>query len=147
MHDGGISNLHDVVRTMIVTPYFCGGNSLDVVLSRLSADAPLVKRFEQLAAAHNFSIDAYVFHQANKFMLDRLREECGNLDPAKFFNNIMTRGNTVSSSIPIAIIDASRDGLVHPGSRALLVGFGVGLSWGACFARFPENFRVAPLED
>ncbi len=46
MHDGGISNLHDVVRTMIVTPYFCGGNSLDVVLSRLSADAPLVKRFE-----------------------------------------------------------------------------------------------------
>ena len=93
------------------------------------------------------SVDAYIFHQANKFMLDRLREECGNLDPAKFFNNIMTRGNTVSSSIPIAIIDASRDGLVHPGSRALLVGFGVGLSWGACFARFPENFRVAPLED
>ena len=46
MHDGGISNLHDVVRTMIVTPYFCGGNSLDVALSRLSADAPLVKRFE-----------------------------------------------------------------------------------------------------
>jgi len=46
MHDGGMSNLHDVVRTMIVTPYFCGGGSLDVVLSRLSADAPLAKRFE-----------------------------------------------------------------------------------------------------
>ena len=46
MHDGGISNLHDVVRTMIVTPYFCGGRSLDVAVSRLSADAPLVKRFE-----------------------------------------------------------------------------------------------------
>ena len=46
MHDGGITNLHDVVRTMVVTPYFCGGNSLDVALSRLSADAPLVKRFE-----------------------------------------------------------------------------------------------------
>ncbi len=108
---------------------------------------PLVSRLERLAADRGASVDAYIFHQANKFMLDRLREECGNLDPAKFFNNIMTRGNTVSSSIPIAIIDASRDGLVHPGSRALLVGFGVGLSWGACFARFPENFRVAPLED
>lgn len=46
MHDGGMSNLHDVVRAMIVTPHFCGGNSLDVALSRLSADAPLVRRFE-----------------------------------------------------------------------------------------------------
>ena len=108
---------------------------------------PLVKRCQDIAAEHNVSIDAYIFHQANKFMLDRLREECGNLDKKKFYNNIMTRGNTVSSSIPIAIIDAVRDGMVAPGMCALLVGFGVGLSWGAGLVRFPENFQVVPLDD
>lgn len=114
--------------------------SIDVV-------PPLVKRFNNLAQERGVDIDAYVFHQANKFMLDRLREECGDLDKSKFFNNVMTRGNTVSSSIPIAVIDAYRDGMIRPGSSALLVGFGVGLSWGACLVRFPENFQVVLLED
>ena len=112
--------------------------SIDVV-------PPLVKRFEQLAAAHNFSIDAYVFHQANKFMLDRLRDLC-EIAPEKYFNSVETRANTVSSTIPIALIDASRSGLVRPGATALLCGFGVGLSWGACLARFPSNFAVCPLD-
>lgn len=108
---------------------------------------PLVKRMEALAKARDAQIDAYIFHQANKFMLDRLREECGDLDRDKFFNNMMTRGNTVSSSIPIAMIDATRDGMIKPGSCALLVGFGVGLSWGAGFVRLPDDFRVAFLDD
>ncbi len=114
--------------------------SIDVV-------PPLVKRFEALAQERSTPIDAYIFHQANKFMLDRLREECGDLEQSKFFNNVMHRGNTVSSSIPIALIDASAAGMLKPCSCALLVGFGVGLSWGAGLARFPENFQVVPLED
>ena len=106
---------------------------------------PIVKRFEELAASRGTTIDAYLFHQANKFMLDRLRDLC-EIDPAKYFNDVSTRGNTVSSTIPIATIDAVKTGLVTPGSCALLVGFGVGLSWGAGLARFPETFRVVPLE-
>ena len=123
--------------------YMNGGGifsfSIDVV-------PQLVRRMEALARERETQIDAYIFHQANKFMLDRLREECDDLDKTKFFNNIMTRGNTVSSSVPIAIIDAARDGYIRPGSCAMLVGFGVGLSWGACLVRFPMNFQVAPLE-
>lgn len=46
LHDGSVSNLHDVVRLMVETPHFCGGNSMATAVSRLSADAPLVKRFE-----------------------------------------------------------------------------------------------------
>lgn len=106
---------------------------------------PLVKRFEDMASERGAEIDAYLLHQANKFMLDRLRDLC-DVDSAKYFNDVTTRGNTVSSTIPIAIIDAVRTGLVKPGSCALLVGFGVGLSWGAGLVRFPENFRVVPLE-
>jgi len=106
---------------------------------------PLVKRLQTFAQTKNAPIDAYVFHQANKFMLDRLRDLC-EIDPSVYFNNVETRGNTVSSSIPIALIDATRDGLVAPGKRVALVGFGVGLSWGACLVRLPENFEVVPLE-
>ena len=106
---------------------------------------PLVKRFEELARRRNLTIDTYVLHQANKFMLDRLRDLC-EIDENKFYNNCATRGNTVSSTIPIALIDAMRDKMIAPGSLALFCGFGVGLSWGACLARLPETFRVAPLD-
>ncbi|MCF0233844.1 MAG: ketoacyl-ACP synthase III [Thermoguttaceae bacterium] len=111
--------------------------SIDVV-------PPLVKRVVGMAAARGAEIDAYIFHQANKFMLDRLRELC-EIDERRYFNNIATRGNTVSASIPIAMIDAVRDGVLKPGNLALLVGFGVGLSWGATFVRLPEDFQVVPL--
>ncbi len=106
---------------------------------------PLVKRLQETAQAKDVNIDAYVFHQANKFMLDRLRDLC-EIDPSVYFNNVETRGNTVSSSIPIALIDATRDGMVVPKKRVAFVGFGVGLSWGACLVRLPENFEVVPLE-
>jgi 3-oxoacyl-[acyl-carrier-protein] synthase-3 len=114
---------------------------------RFSIDVvpPLIKRFEDLVAEREAQIDAYLLHQANKFVLDRLRD-LAKIDPDKYFNDIEMRGNTVSSTIPIAIIDAVKAGLVKPGSLALLVGFGVGLSWGACLVRFPENFRVAFLD-
>jgi len=83
-------------------------------------------------------IDTFVFHQANRFMLERLRQQC-QLDPDRFFNNIKTRGNTVSSSIPIAMIDAQAEGMLKPGHTAMLVGFGVGLSWAATLVRMPER--------
>jgi 3-oxoacyl-[acyl-carrier-protein] synthase-3 len=45
-------------------------------------------------------------------------------------------GNTVSASIPIALCDAERAGRLQPGMRVMLVGFGVGLSWGACLVNW-----------
>ena len=82
-------------------------------------------------------IDTFIFHQANRFMLERLRQQC-HLEPSRYFNNIQTRGNTVSSSIPIAMIDATAEGMLKPGHTAMLVGFGVGLSWAATLVRMPE---------
>jgi 3-oxoacyl-[acyl-carrier-protein] synthase-3 len=38
-------------------------------------------------------------------------------------------GNTVSSTIPIALVDAQKSGVLH--GNILLAGFGVGYSWGA----------------
>lgn len=73
-------------------------------------------------------ISMFIFHQANTFMLNHLRRFL-KIDEDKFFINMENIGNTVSSTIPIAIADAKSQGLLH--GYVLIAGFGVGLSWGA----------------
>ena len=75
-------------------------------------------------------IDLIIFHQANKFVIDNLIEKL-SLNPKKVFTNYEKIGNTVSASIPIALKDAEDSGLLDNGDKIMLVGFGVGLSWGA----------------
>ena len=75
-------------------------------------------------------IDLYVFHQANKFMLDTIRKVNG-LPRDKFYVNLGTTGNTVSSTIPIALMQLQEAGRLKTGMKVMLMGFGVGLSWGA----------------
>ena len=75
-------------------------------------------------------VDLFVFHQANKYMLDFLRKKC-KIPDEKFYMNFADCGNTVSASIPIALARAEQDGALKPGMKVMLVGFGVGLSWGA----------------
>ena len=75
-------------------------------------------------------IDLFVFHQANQYMLDFLRKKCG-IPESRFYVCLRNFGNTVSSTIPIALKNASNTGALQPGSRVMLVGFGVGYSWGA----------------
>ena len=78
------------------------------------------------------NIDLFVFHQANKYILDHLRKKL-MIEEEKFFNNMAFIGNTVSSTIPIALCDARSQGKLK--GNVLLAGFGVGLSWGATVIR------------
>ena len=73
-------------------------------------------------------IDHFVFHQANRFVLEKLREKIG-IPEEKFHYCLRDYGNTVSNTIPIALSDLQRDGKFQAGERILLAGFGVGLSW------------------
>ncbi|CAN0527025.1 unnamed protein product [Ectocarpus sp. 12 AP-2014] len=75
-------------------------------------------------------IDFFIFHQANSFMLEYLRKKI-KIDAKKFYINLENTGNTVSSTIPIALYDALDKKMIKKGDRVLLAGFGVGLSWGA----------------
>lgn len=77
-------------------------------------------------------IDLWVFHQANKYMINYLRKlMC--IDKDKFFVYMDKVGNTVSSTIPIALTEAIKQDRLH--GNILLAGFGVGLSWGATVIR------------
>jgi len=75
-------------------------------------------------------VDYFIFHQANKFMLDKLQAKL-KIPTEKFCLYLETCGNTVSSTIPIALDFAYREGHVKIGNKIMLVGFGVGLSWAA----------------
>ncbi len=80
-------------------------------------------------------VDLFIFHQANGYMLEFLRRKCG-IPADKFFVHCDRVGNTVSNTIPIALHHAISEGRAPTGSKIVLVGFGVGLSWGACVVRF-----------
>ena len=73
-------------------------------------------------------IDQFVLHQANSFMLNYLRKR-SKIDKEKFVIDMENYGNTVSSTIPIALknlIDKKNNK-----DNILIAGFGVGYSWGA----------------
>ncbi len=79
-------------------------------------------------------VDLFVFHQANRYMLEHLRAKL-KVPPEKFVVALEHCGNTVSSTIPIALKEAEGRGVLRPGMLVLLVGFGVGYSWGATLIR------------
>jgi 3-oxoacyl-[acyl-carrier-protein] synthase-3 len=94
-----------------------------------------VARLQAITGVALADYDVVAFHQANGFMLERLRAKLG-VDPAKFALRLERCGNTVSSTIPIALEPL----IGGPQSRrALLVGFGVGYSWAACQAVLPSQ--------
>lgn len=75
-------------------------------------------------------IDLFVFHQASYFMLEVIRKKM-KLPQDKVFLNIQQYGNSVSSTIPMALYDAEKQGILKRGMKVLLAGFGIGNSWGA----------------
>lgn len=80
-------------------------------------------------------VDLFVFHQANAFMLSHLRDKLG-IPGDKFVMAMEGCGNTVSSTIPIALKDAGDRGRLRPGDLIMVAGFGVGYSWGAALLRW-----------
>ncbi len=99
------------------------------------------KMVKEVLAKNNLQkedINLFVFHQANKYMLEHLRKKL-KIEEDKFFVNLEKVGNTVSSTIPIALCDARVQGKLK--GNVLLAGFGVGLSWGATIIKF-DNTRI-----
>ncbi len=70
-----------------------------------------------------------IFHQSNKYMNEYLRKKI-NIPKNKFCENLLLKGNTVSTTIPIAMKDSLDNNSIKRNDIVLLVGFGVGYSWG-----------------
>jgi len=71
------------------------------------------------------SIELIVPHQANKTMILALAEKAG-LSLNQLYFNVESMGNVSAASIPIAIHDAVRDGVITRPTRIFTPGFGAG---------------------
>jgi 3-oxoacyl-[acyl-carrier-protein] synthase III len=78
-------------------------------------------------------ISLFVFHQANKYIMNFLRKKI-KIEEEKFYYCLERFGNTVSSTIPIALYEAQKESKLN--GYALLAGFGVGYSWGGVILKF-----------
>jgi 3-oxoacyl-[acyl-carrier-protein] synthase-3 len=87
------------------------------------------------AAVPKESIDYFVLHQANRFMLETLRKKM-KVDESQFPIHIEDCGNTVSSSIPLTLVAMRQQGCFDTRKKLMLLGFGVGYSWAGCLLNF-----------
>ena len=87
------------------------------------------------AQLHADDVDAYIFHQGSRYIVDTIAKRL-HLDMTKVRSDILSYGNTVSSSIPILLAHELNNSSVNV---VALSGFGVGLSWASCILRRVKN--------
>ncbi len=104
----------------------------------LQSVPPLVADLFALAGMSSDDYDAFLFHQANRFMIRHLAKK-SKLPPEKVPINIDRYGNTSSATIPLLIADDLAATLRNGGMQLAMFGFGVGYSWGAA------SLRLGPL--
>lgn len=80
-------------------------------------------------------IRLFVPHQANRRILEATAKRVG-LKDEQVFINVDRYGNTSGASIPIALDEANRAGLLQAGDLVLLDAFGGGFTWGAALVRW-----------
>ena len=68
-------------------------------------------------------------------MLNTIRKVCV-LPKEKFYINLTTTGNTVSSTVLIGLKDCLDNDFIKTDDTVMVSGFGVGLSWGGTILRF-----------
>ena len=112
--------------------YMNGGSIFNFTLDTVPVMMTQILEKNKLAKD---DIDYYVFHQANKFMLNTIRKVCV-LSKDKFYVNLSNTGNTVSSTVLIGLKDCIDQHIINAGDRVMISGFGVGLSWGGTILLF-----------
>jgi len=80
-------------------------------------------------------IDYIIPHQANGRIIEGIAKKM-KVNISKFYTNIENFGNTSSASIPIAIDEMIQRGILKPGHKIIMSGFGGGLTWGSVLIEF-----------
>ena len=83
-------------------------------------------------------VDVYVPHQANVRIIEYARDKLG-IPEEKVVIDVDRYGNTSSGSIPLALADAQRDGMLRPGALVLMTGMGAGLTWGSALIEWTDG--------
>lgn len=82
-------------------------------------------------------VDLLIPHQANIRIVEASVKRLG-ISPEKVVVNLDRYGNMSAASIPVALDEAVRAGRLHEGDVMVMVGFGAGLTWGACVLKWTK---------
>ena len=126
------------------------GNKVFRFATRVMGHA--AKEVLDLAGLTTNDVQWIIPHQANYRIIETAAKYL-KMPLDKFIINVDRYGNTSTASIPIAMVEAIEKGLIKPGDKIVLVGFGAGLTWGALAAEWtgslpvehkvhPERYRV-----
>ena len=125
--------------------HFVKMNGANVFNFTIKTIPPLIEDTLRLAGQQTGDIDFFVFHQSNRFILNHLIGSCSL--PAERVPIVLDRfGNPGGPSLPLTITQGLGE---HAGRRPLwlmLLGYGVGLSWGAALVSLPASAVVRHLE-
>lgn len=134
-------NFYDMIIKRFGMPtQMDGGKVFDFAINDVSKDLMEFRNFFQLEET---DIDYYVFHQAQRMILNTIADACG-IEREKELRSIEEFGNTSGVSVPLSIC-ANRETLKDKETvRLLCYGFGVGLSWGITYFDMPTE-NILPL--
>lgn len=107
---------------------------MDVFTFGISTAPKTFKNVQSLVGIEVEKIDYAVFHQANKFMNEKIRKKL-NLNESQVPYSLQKFGNTSSATIPLTMISELGPELSKGGLNVMMCGFGIGLSWGTMFMR------------
>jgi 3-oxoacyl-[acyl-carrier-protein] synthase III len=111
-------------------------NGSQVFMFTIQAVPLVVNKLLKKSNYNMNDIDLFIFHQASKLVIDNIVRNL-DIEESKVFRNYQNIGNTVSSSIAIALSQVFKDKILRKGDVVMLVGFGVGYSWGGGILKIP----------
>lgn len=103
---------------------------------------PLIRDTLELAASGVNDVDAFILHQSNQYIMRYLATKCG-LPTEKMPIVLGEFGNTGGASVPLTITRVFKEpaqsaNRIAP-TRLMMLGYGVGLSWGAALMDLPPD--------
>jgi 3-oxoacyl-[acyl-carrier-protein] synthase-3 len=122
-------------KTLANGGHFFRMDGRDVTEIVLHEVPPFVDKLLAQAGVSADEVAHVVPHQANGLLLAELVQRCG-LDGARTHRTVEKYGNVGSAAIPVTLDEANRAGGLADGELVLLLGFGGGISMGACLLRW-----------
>lgn len=110
-------------------------NGSEVFTFSVSHAPKMINNLLQKASIKKEEVKLFILHQANRIILETIFKKLGIRDDQAFYC-LEKWGNTVQSTIPVALKEAINQGRVQPGDKLVLAGFGVGFSWAATMVEF-----------
>jgi 3-oxoacyl-[acyl-carrier-protein] synthase-3 len=106
---------------------------------------PLIRDTLQIAGLEADAVDYYIFHQSNRFIMNHLVKKLGL--PAERAPIILDQfGNTGGPSVPLTITQGALERPADRALRLMLLGYGVGLSWGSALVDLDPSARLTHCE-